>query len=83
MTSVDYFIPGTEADDLSHVIAAYIEAYTEPNALVVDPFCQSPAIVTGALALGRRVVAVSFNPLDALRIRLALTSPPARELIAA
>ncbi|MGB9879510.1 MAG: hypothetical protein ACPLRM_01990, partial [Anaerolineae bacterium] len=83
MTSVDYFIPVTEADDLSHVIAAYIEAYTEPNALVVDPFCQSPAIVTGALALGRRVVAVSFNPLDALRIRLALTSPPARELIAA
>lgn len=83
MTSVDYFIPDTEAHNLSHVIAAYIEAHTETNALVVDPFCQSPAIVVEALALGRRVVAVSFNPLDALRTRLALISAPGRELLAA
>lgn len=83
MTSVDYFIPDTEANALPLIIAAYIRAYTEPHDLVIDPFCQSPTIVRETLALERRVIAVSFNPLDALCTRLALTPPPTRDLIAA
>nr|MBC7244742.1 hypothetical protein [Chloroflexota bacterium] len=83
MTSVNYFIPDTEANALSHVVAAYVGAYTETNDLVIDPFCQSPTIVMETHSLGRRVIAVTFNPLDALRTRLALTPPPTRELIAA
>jgi hypothetical protein len=81
--SVDYFIPDAQAEVPSHAIAAYIDAYTQSDGLIVDPFCRSAAIVLQALKAGRRVVAVCFNPLAALRTRLALTPAPARELDAA
>jgi hypothetical protein len=77
---VDYFIHDTEADTSSHVIAAYIDAYSKPNDLVVDPFCRSPAVITTALQLARRVVATNLNPLQALQTRLALTAVPDRDL---
>jgi hypothetical protein len=83
LTSVDYFIPDAGADTSSHVIAAYLDAYTGIDGLVVDPFCQSPTIVTEALESGRRVVAANFSPLYALRTRLALTSISLRDLDAA
>ncbi len=83
MRSVDYFIPDAQAEVPSHAIAAYIDAYTQSDGLVVDPFCRSAAIVLQALKAGRRVIAVCFNPLAALRTRLALTAVPARELDAA
>ena len=83
MPSVDYFIPDTEDDTSSHVIAAYIDAYTNSDDLIVEPFCKSATIVTEALRSGRRVVAVNFNPLDALRTRLAFTSVSTRDLDAA
>jgi len=77
---VDYFIHDTEGDTSSQVIAAYIDAHTESNDLVVDPFCQSPAIITTALQLGRRVIATNLNPLRDLETRLALTPVPQRDL---
>jgi len=83
LTSVDYFIPDAEARTSSHVIAAYLDAYTNADSLIVDPFCQSPTIVLEALKSGRWVIAVNFNPLDALRTRLALTTPKQREIDAA
>jgi len=83
VSSVDCFIPDAEADTTPHAIAAYIDAYTDSDGLIVDPFCQSATIVLEALKAGRRVVAVNFNPLDALRTRLALTAVSTRELTAA
>jgi len=83
LTSVEYFVPEAEANDSAHVFANYLRAYTKPGDLVVDPFCESPAVVLQALALGRRIVAVSFNPLDALRMRQALVPSPTHELDAA
>lgn len=83
MPLVDYWVPNGEANSSSRVVAAYLRAYSAPGSLVVDPFCQSPALVAEAVASGRRVIAVSFNPLDALRTRMALTAIPIRELIAA
>jgi len=83
LPSVDYFIPDAEADTSSHVVAAYLDAYTDVEGLVVDPFCQSPTIVVQALEAGRRVIAINFNPLDALRTRLALTTASQRDLDAA
>jgi hypothetical protein len=77
---VDHFIHDTEANTSSHVIAAYIDAQSEPNDLVVDPFCRSPAVITTALQLGRRVIATNLNPLQALQTRLALTLVPASDL---
>lgn len=80
MTSVDYYIPDAEASTSSHVIAAYLDAYTAPEGLVVDPFCQSSVIVLEALRAGRRVIATNLDPLDALRTRLAVTTLSARDL---
>lgn len=83
MTSVEYFIPDSGADTSSHVIAAYLAAHTAPDDLIVDPFCISSTIVTEAVQTGRRVAAISFSPLHALRTRLALTPVPTRDLDAA
>ncbi|KPL21451.1 MAG: hypothetical protein AMJ93_09590, partial [Anaerolineae bacterium SM23_84] len=83
MTSVEHFVPDAEADTSPRVVAAYIEAYTDVNDLIVDPFCRSPICVTTAVAAGRRAVAVNFSPLDALRTRLALVPVPTRDLDAA
>jgi hypothetical protein len=78
--AVDYFIPDAEANALAGAIAAYLRAYAAAGTLVIDPFCQSPDIVRQALASEHRVIAISFNPLDALRTRLALSAIPAHEL---
>jgi hypothetical protein len=77
---VDYFIPDTEANAPARAIAAYLRAYAPPGTLVVDPFCQSPDIVREALASEHHVIAISFNPLDALRTRLALSTVPTHEV---
>ena len=78
--AVDYFIPDAEANALAGAIAAYLRAYAAAGTLVIDPFCQSPDIVRQALASEHRVIAISFNPLDALRTSLALSAIPAHEL---
>jgi len=67
----------------SQIIAACVEAYTAPGDLVAAPFCTSAAIVTEAQKTGRRAISVTFNPLDALRTRLALAPVPANRLDAA
>ena len=72
MTSVDYWIPDLKDGVSSQVIATYLEANTDPGGLVVDPFCQSSSIVFEAVRAGRRLVATSVNPLDALRTRVAV-----------
>ena len=83
MTSVDYFVPEVEANASPQVIAAYLDADTDTGDLIVDPFCIAPTIVERAVQGNRRVVAVTFDLLDALRVRLALTALPRRELDAA
>lgn len=66
-----------------NVLAAYIEALTSPGDLVLDPFCQSPAIVRAATSVGRRVIASSTNPLDAFAIRQTLAPPTEKAINAA
>ena len=82
-TAVDYFVPGGEANELSQVLTAYLHSYTAAGSLVLDPFCHSPDIVRETVASQRRIISISFNPLDALRTRLALSTIPAREVEAA
>ncbi len=66
-----------------NVVAAYIEALTSTGDLVLDPFCQSPAVARAAAALGRRVIVSSANPIDAFAVRQSLAPPSERELNAA
>ena len=66
-----------------NVVLACAEALTLPGDLILDPFCQSPAVVLGAASGGRRVLATSPNPIDAFAVRQILTPLPARQLNAA
>lgn len=77
---VDYFVPDAEAHTSARAVTTYLRAYAAAGTLVVDPFCQSPDMVREALASDHRVIAISFNPLDALRTRLALSAVPVHEL---
>ena len=65
------------------VVRAYLEAYTRPGELVVDPFCEGPTVLRQAVRAGRRAVGSSFNPLAAMAVRLALLPPARRHLDAA
>ena len=94
MGQINYFVPGktVEAERfLAHyvqpmpvgVAMAYLEAYTSPGQIVLDPFCQSPNLVTEVVATGRKVIAANFNPVLALLVRGQLGLPEPKELDAA
>ena len=51
---------------------AYVEHLTRPGDLVVDLFCQGPAVVREVISLGRRALGLSVNPLLLLAARLGL-----------
>jgi len=93
MGQIDYFFPGKAADAgpltrygqpiPTDVIAAYIAAYTREGETVLDPFCLTGTTVHEAAKAGRRVIAISFDPIGVLTARVALNPPPVRELDAA
>jgi hypothetical protein len=94
MGQINYFVPGktVEAERfLAHyvqlmpvgVATAYLEAYTSPGQIVLDPFCQSPNLVTEVVATGRKVIAANFNPILVLLVRGRLRLPEPQELDAA
>jgi len=94
MGQINYFVPGKTVKAgrfLAHyvqpmpvgVATAYLEAYTSPGQIVLDPFCQSPTLVTEVAATERKVIAVNFNPVLALLVRGQLSLPEPRELDAA
>lgn len=63
-----------------NIAAAFIERFTQPADLVVDPFIASDAIVRAALGRGRRIVAADSNPLVAWAARVEATMPDARQV---
>ncbi len=91
MAKINYFVPGKreEAEGPlarylqpvpAGVAAAYIEVWTEPGQIVLDAFCQDGTILREAVQSGRKVIAVSFNPLAVLAVRGGLTWPHSRQL---
>jgi hypothetical protein len=94
MGQINYFVPGKTVKAgrfLAHyvqpmpvgVATAYLEAYTSSGQIVLDPFCQSPTLVTEVTATERKAIAVNFNPVLALLVRGQLSLPEPRELDAA
>ncbi len=94
MGQINYFVPGKTVETerfLTHyvqsmpvgVATAYLEAYTSPGQIVLDPFCQSPTLVTEVATTGRKVIAANFNPVLALLMRGQQSLPEPRELDAA
>jgi len=62
------------------LLRAYLEEFSLPGALLLDPFAQHPALLRAALTAGRRVLATNFDPLPLLRLRLTLSPPEPRAL---
>jgi hypothetical protein len=94
MGQINYFVPGKTIEARRFlaryvqpmpvgVATAYFETCTLPGHIVLDPFCQSPTLVTEVSAAGRKVIAANFNPILALLTRGQLILPAPSELDAA
>jgi hypothetical protein len=88
---VDYFVSGTTPPPpglLGGLLPAwpegvakeFVEAYTHPDAIVLHPFAVSDVPIRETMALGRRVVSISSNPLIVLLLRQRLSPPAPAEL---
>jgi hypothetical protein len=53
----------------------FIEAYTHPDAVVLDPFAVDDLALREGTAAGRRMIATNSNPLVALLLRQRLSPP--------
>jgi len=83
MMTQTWFIPGTPvapAPPLARyrpaqpvrAVGSYVGSFTRPGDLVVDLFCQGPTVVRETVALGRRVLGLSVNPLLLAAARMGL-----------
>jgi hypothetical protein len=91
MHEIEHFVPAREAsppiplqrylgplplDLLSH----YLDCYTKPGELVIDPTAQRPSLPLAAARLGRKALACNFNPINALLVQGLLTLPAPEEI---
>ncbi len=92
--TIDWFVPGIQNGEEGilpglrwpippGVAEAYVAAYIEPGEGALVPYCQGPSVVREILSLGRRAIAVNFDPLLVLVVRTELAPPSVRELNAA
>lgn len=65
------------------LLAARIEAATEPDDLVIDPFGRGGWVARTALAMGRRAVSIEITPLTRLLADVVVRAPDLRHLDAA
>jgi hypothetical protein len=84
--AIDYFVPGTTplaADLLSGLLPSwpegvarhFVETFTHPDAIILDPFAASEIPILEAAASGRRVIATNSNPLVVLWLRQRVSPP--------
>jgi hypothetical protein len=62
------------------VLDLYLNSYTKPGDLVIDPAAQTPTLPLVASRLGRKALACNFNPINALLVRGLLTLPAPEEI---
>jgi len=91
MKAITHFVPGGLDEDEgfaarlrwpipASVTSAYVEAYTEAGEAVLVPYCQGTAEIRSILALGRRPLALHFDPTVVAVVRAQLAPPPTHEL---
>ena len=56
-----------------NLVSQYIEKYSRPNEIVLDPFCGSGVTTTESIRLGRRAVGVDINPTAVNSTKMGLT----------
>ena len=86
---IDYFVPSDQTPRLPllgdllprlpmSVARAYIDAYTQPGGVALDPFCVGTSVIRAAVGSGRRAIAASFNPIVIRAIEASLWPIDAR-----
>lgn len=86
---MQHFIPSDSAAPLRVLAEAFpslppsvvrvaIELHTRPGDVIVDPFCIGTSVIEAGLALDRKVIAASFNPINLLAIEATLWPVDAR-----
>jgi hypothetical protein len=63
-----------------NVVSRYIEAYSRPGSMILDPFCQTAVVIEEAVRKGRSALAAHFSPLNVLIARATLSLPPPEEI---
>lgn len=53
-----------------NVVSKYIETYSKPNDVVLDPFCGSGVTPIEALKLGRRAISIDVDPMSVFITRM-------------
>lgn len=66
-----------------NVVSRYIEAYSHPGGMILDPFCQTAVVIEEAVRNGRSALAAHFSPLNVLIARATLSLPSPEEIDAA
>lgn len=56
-----------------NLVSQYIEKYSRPNEIVLDPFCGSGVTTTESVRLGRRAVGIDINPTAVNSTKMGLT----------
>jgi len=62
------------------VAAYYLQRFSRPGDLILDPFGTSPSLALEALGLDRRVLVTGFNPVMRLALSLAVRPPAIADL---
>jgi len=62
------------------LLRPYVEAFTSPGDLLLDPFARHAALLRTGQTSGRRVLATNADPLPLLQLRLRLCPPEPRRL---
>ncbi len=92
--AIDYFVPGPAPPGAGllggllppwpeGIARQFVEAYTHPDAIVLDPFAVSDLPVREVVAAGRRIIATNANPLVVSLLRERLSPPQPLALKAA
>ena len=56
-----------------NLVSRYIEKYSKPNEIVLDPFCGSGVTITESIRLNRRAIGVDINPTAIVLTKMGLT----------
>ncbi|KAF0108076.1 MAG: adenine specific DNA methylase [Anaerolineaceae bacterium] len=56
-----------------NLVSRYIEKYSKPNEIVLDPFCGSGVTITESIRLNRRAVGIDINPTAIVSTKMGLT----------
>lgn len=54
------------------IISQYIENYTKPGEIIIDPFCGSGIVISEAIRLGRKAIGIDLNPMASFIANMTL-----------